>query len=306
MTFQQLEYFLAASLGSFSAAAEEPDLARPRCRRNSPPGGRARGPAVPAGVPRAIVTDAGATLRPEHAEGMLAGRRASRSPRSASCAGAPGLWDVGTSHFSPARNRRRVPPPPPRRARPVVGRNSSEIVEAVREGELEAGMVSLPSTPRPRPPPDHDRRDRLCQHRGRPPAADDHRGAGPAPLILPDATFGVEDPTRRQLNELAQAGRVRIGPTSMSRISRLSLELRPGLGRHDPRPASSSRWAPRRPGRSAGCRSRSRSQAHSRLSRAPARCSRPRPASSALAEERSAEPARVLGARDDRRREPGG
>jgi LysR substrate binding domain len=96
----------------------------------------------------------------------------------------------------------------------VIGQNSAEVVAAVREGELEAGMIALPVD---------DRgldvqpimRDEIVYA-----SASAERVREPmtievladAPLILADASWGRDDPTRRQLAELAQRVGVAIEP----------------------------------------------------------------------------------------------
>lgn len=96
----------------------------------------------------------------------------------------------------------------------LVGQNSVEVAEGVRSGELEAGLVVLPIaddglavTPL--------LRDEVVWA-----TSDPLRAAQPmtveaimeAPLILYDAHYGWEDPTRRQLAERAQLAGVRLEP----------------------------------------------------------------------------------------------
>jgi DNA-binding transcriptional LysR family regulator len=96
----------------------------------------------------------------------------------------------------------------------LVGQNSSEVAEAVRAGQLEAGLVALPIDDRGLEvrPTFRDEillastsarrlRGRLTVER-----LADH------PLILSEARWGVEDPTRRQLAELAQRAGVALEP----------------------------------------------------------------------------------------------
>lgn len=97
----------------------------------------------------------------------------------------------------------------------LVGQNSIEVAEAVRHGDLEAGLVVLPV-------PDHGldvtpiMRDEVVWV-----SADPKRTAFPVkieqvadiPLILYDAHYGWSDPTRRQLAERAQSVGVRLEPT---------------------------------------------------------------------------------------------
>ena len=151
MTLQQLEYFLAAYRhGSFSGAA-----------RGAAPGaavavgagpaarGRARGRSCSRASAAGVApTEAGETLRP-HAErdaGRRRGRarvgrrgaRAARRDRHVRDLGRPPATTPAprSSPSSAAAT--------PRCACGVIGQNSFEVVEAVRRGEIEAGMVALP------------------------------------------------------------------------------------------------------------------------------------------------------------------
>src|SRR5918911_1464639 len=149
MTLQQLEYFLAAAEhGSFSAAAEELRLAQPSLSEQVRKLEAELGVALFTRVGRGLVlTHAGHELRP-HAERALedveAARDSVRSVRELRGGIATfGTW--GTARFFPGADfiadfRRRYPGVRLR----VVGQNSSEVVEQVRDGELEAGMVMLP------------------------------------------------------------------------------------------------------------------------------------------------------------------
>src|SRR4051812_28536549 len=96
----------------------------------------------------------------------------------------------------------------------AIGQNSAEVADAVREGQLEAGLVVLPI---------EDRgldvravlRDELLYI-----SADPERLREPntierlarAPLILYDARWAALDPTRRQLRERAQRAGVVVEP----------------------------------------------------------------------------------------------
>jgi DNA-binding transcriptional LysR family regulator len=162
-------------------------------------------------------TEAGNALRP-HAERTLDAAEAARESVVAvrelrGGTATFGTW--GTARYYPgvdlvAEFRRRHPTVRVR----VVGQNSSEVVEAVRAGELEAGMIALPID---------DRgldvqpimRDEIV-YVSTDPARVRHpvtiEALAEAPLILPDASFGSEDPTRRQLAELAQRVGVSIQP----------------------------------------------------------------------------------------------
>jgi hypothetical protein len=88
------------------------------------------------------------------------------------------------------------------------------VVEGVRSGDLEAGMVALPIDDRGldvRP----IMRDEIVYasvepRRVRRPMT--IAGLAEAPLILSDASYGLDDPTRRRLAELAQRAGVTIEP----------------------------------------------------------------------------------------------
>ena len=149
MTLQQLHYFLAAFRhGSFSAAAEELHLAQPSLSEQVRRLEAELGVRLFQRVGRGLTpTEAGHTLRP-HAERTLDAAEAARDSVVAvrelrGGTATFGTW--GTARYYPgvdfvAEFRRRHPSVRVR----VVGLNSSEVVEAVRAGELEAGMVSLP------------------------------------------------------------------------------------------------------------------------------------------------------------------
>ena len=238
LTLQQLEYFLAAvRLGSFSAAAEELHLAQPSLSE------QVRRLEAELGVPlfqrvgRGMEpTEAGNALRP-HAERTLDAAEEARDSVVAvrelrGGTATFGTW--GTARFYPgidivAEFRRRHPSVRVR----MVGQNSSEVVDAVRAGELEAGMVALPIDDRGLDvQPDHERRDRLRLDRAGARARADHdRALAQAPLILPDASYGAEDPTRRQLADLAQREGVSIQPQIDVEDIEAALELAArGLG----------------------------------------------------------------------------
>jgi DNA-binding transcriptional LysR family regulator len=219
LTLQQLQYFLAAFRhGSFSAAAEELHMAQPSLSEQVRRLEAELGVRLFHRVGRGLTpTEAGNALRP-HAERALDAAEAARESVLAvrelrGGTATFGTW--GTARYYPgvdlvAEFRRRHPTVRVR----VVGQNSSEVVEAVRAGELEAGMIALPID---------DRgldvqpimRDEIVYV-----SADPARVRHPvtievlakAPLILPDASWGTEDPTRRQLAELGQRVGVSIQP----------------------------------------------------------------------------------------------
>ena len=232
MTLQQLQYFLAAAdHGSFSAAAESLHMAQPslseQVRRLEAELGVSLFQRVGRGL---ALTEAGRALR-SHAEQTLAQAEAARDSVAAirelrHGTAAFGTWGTSRYYFGVdlvAAFRTRYPDVRVR----LVGQNSTEVVSAVHAGELEAGAVALPID---------DRglevhpvlRDELVFA-----SVDRERLARPvtmealaaAPLILPEATWGVEDPTRRQLADLAQRAGVRIEPEIDVEEAAAALEL---------------------------------------------------------------------------------
>jgi DNA-binding transcriptional LysR family regulator len=96
----------------------------------------------------------------------------------------------------------------------VVGQNSSEVADAVRDGVLEAGLVILPVDDRGldvRPA----MREEILYVSAEPRRVQEPitiEGLAEAPLILYDARWATEDPTRRQLQERAQRAGVKLEP----------------------------------------------------------------------------------------------
>jgi DNA-binding transcriptional LysR family regulator len=238
MTLQQLTYFLAAvEHGSFSAAAEELHMAQPSLSEQIRRLEAELGVALFTRAGRGLtLTEAGRLLRP-HAERTLADAQdAVESVRGVRtlAGGTVTFGTFGSAHhyllaglIGDFRSRH-----PNVRVR-AVGQNSAEVAEAVREGMLEAGLVALPVDDRGlevRPA----MREELQYV-----SADPKHVAEPmtierladAPLILYDARWGSDDPTRRQLRERAQEAGVRIEPQIEVEYITAALELAArGLG----------------------------------------------------------------------------
>src|SRR5918911_554938 len=149
MTLQQLSYFLAAAEhGSFSAAADALHLAQPSLSE------QIRRLEAELGVPlfarggRGLeLTEAGRLLRPQAERTLAAAQEAAESVREVRdlAGGTVSFGTFGTAHhyllgglIEDFRTRH-----PAVRVR-VVGQNSAEVADAVRDGELEAGLVVLP------------------------------------------------------------------------------------------------------------------------------------------------------------------
>jgi DNA-binding transcriptional LysR family regulator len=219
LTLQQLEYFLAAYRHrSFSGAAQELHMAQPSLSEQVRRLEAELGVALFARAGRGLApTEAGETLRP-HAEETLAAAEAARESvvdvrELRGGIATFGTW--GTARYYPGTDivaafRRRHPEVRVR----LIGQNSFEVVEAVRRGEIEAGMVALPID---------DRgldvqpimRDEIVYASAEPARLRRPMtiaGLAGAPLIFSDASWGTDDPTRRQLAELAQRAGVTIEP----------------------------------------------------------------------------------------------
>jgi DNA-binding transcriptional LysR family regulator len=96
----------------------------------------------------------------------------------------------------------------------VVGQNSAEVADAVRDGTLEAGLIALPIDDRglevrPSIREENHYVSASPQRLTKPKTIEE---IAAAPLILYDARWGAVDPMRRQLDERAQRAGVRIEP----------------------------------------------------------------------------------------------
>jgi DNA-binding transcriptional LysR family regulator len=238
MNQQQLSYFLtAAERGSFSAAAEALGVAQPSLSDGVRRLERDLGAELFSRAGRGIVlTEAGRALRP-HAEEILQGidqaREAVQGVHQLR-GGTASFGIFGTAGFyilaDLVNDFRRLHPNV--RVR-LIGQNSTEVADAVRDGRLEAGLVVLPVDDRGldvRPVLLDEvlyvssRLDRL-----REPMTIERLAA--APLILYDARYGWSDPTRRQLMELAQSAGVKLEPAIDIEDLVTSLDLvKRGLG----------------------------------------------------------------------------
>jgi DNA-binding transcriptional LysR family regulator len=213
VTVLQLEYFVAAvEHGSFSAAAAALHVAQPslseQIRRLE---GRLGIVLFIRTNRRLMLTDAGQLLLPK-ARSVLAAVEAVADVVRPMRTLTGGTVSFGT--FSSAHHfllvdlvsafRERYPGVRMR----LLGRNSTEVADAVRDGRLEAGLVALPV-------------DTQGLDVTRPvwtaevvyASADPSRVTSPVsiellagmPLVLPEARWGEADPTRRQLSERARS-----------------------------------------------------------------------------------------------------
>jgi DNA-binding transcriptional LysR family regulator len=217
VTVQQFAYFLAAAEHrSLSAAAQACFIAQPSLSEQIRRLERELGVALFVRTNRGLVlTDAGRLLVPRAERAVAAVRDAEDAVRGvrALVSGTVSLGTFSSAHHYilgdvVAEFRSRYPGVRMR----IVGHNSVGVADAVRAGQLEAGLVALPVDDR-----GLDVGTTVWTSEAVYVSAEPSRLTAPltieqlssAPLILPEAQWGNDDPTRRQLLERAQlAGRV--------------------------------------------------------------------------------------------------
>ena len=236
MTLQQLRYFLAAAEhGSFTAAADALSLARPSVSEQIAHLEAELGVALFVRAGRRLqLTDAGRLLVPEAERTLAAAREASDAVRRARTltGGTASLGTFSTAdHLLLPRLVEDFARASPEVAVRVVGENSSQLADAVRAGRLEAGLVALPV--------DADGLEvgaAVARLEVVYASADPARVREPvtverlssAALVLPEARWGDDDPTRRQLAERAQHAGVAIAPRIEVQHVTAALELAAG------------------------------------------------------------------------------
>jgi DNA-binding transcriptional LysR family regulator len=229
---QQIRCFCAAlEFGSFTAAAATLRVSQPAVAEQIRKLEQALGSDLFVRAGRGVVpTDAGRAFAEHATRSLRAVEDAAESVgeltalRSGTVAvgifGEPSAWRV--DEFVTAFLRRH-----PEMSVRLVGRNSSAIVERVRRGELEAGVVVLPI--------DDDKldvrplvRDEVLYVSASPErtrrAATIERLAA-TPLVFYDAESGDNDPIRRQLAERAQALGVHLRPKVEVELKDIALRL---------------------------------------------------------------------------------
>jgi LysR family transcriptional regulator, cyn operon transcriptional activator len=233
MTLQQLRYFLAAAEhGSFTAAADALSLARPSISEQIGHLEAELGVSLFLRTGRRLeLTDAGRLLRPEAERTLAAAGDAADVVRRARTltGGTASLGTFSTAHHlllpglveDFARRHPQV-------AIRVVGENSSRLADAVRAGRLEAGLVALPI--------DDDGLEvgaAVAQFEVVYATAAPETLTSPVTieqlarsvLVLPEARWGDEDPTRRQLAERAQRAGIALAPRIEVEHANAALEL---------------------------------------------------------------------------------
>lgn len=219
MTLQQLRYFLAtARHGSFAGAADELLLKQPSVAE------QVRRLEAELGVPlfartkrRLTLTAAGLALRPFAEQTLATARdgidavRAHRTLRGGVASfGLPRNAELYALTDLAAEMHARHPLVGMR----LIGQNSAEVADAIRDGGLEAGLVVLPVDDEGLDIEPVIRDEVLYA------TADPGRAATPvsteqlrgAQLVLYDAHYGNTDPTRRQLNDRLQQLGARLEP----------------------------------------------------------------------------------------------
>jgi DNA-binding transcriptional LysR family regulator len=219
MTLQQLRYFLAAAeKGSFSAAAESLLMAQPSLSDQIRKLEAELGVGLFVRAGRGLeLTEAGRLFRP-HAQRTLAAaedaQAAVRGLRTLT-GGTASFGTFGSAHHHLLAGlvqgfRARHPGVRVR----VLGQNSSEVADAVRDGHLEGGLITLPVDDRGLDvrPSIQEEVLYVSQDAGRTQTPVTIQRLAVAPLILYDARWGAQDPMRRQLADRAQRAGVRIEP----------------------------------------------------------------------------------------------
>jgi DNA-binding transcriptional LysR family regulator len=229
---QQIRCFCAAlELGSFTAAAEALRVSQPAVAEQIRKLEHALGSDLFVRAGRGVLpTDAGRAFAEHAARSLRAAEDAADSVgeltalRGGTVAvgifGEPSAW--GVDELVTAFLRRH-----PGMSVRLVGRNSSAIVERVRRGELEAGVVLLPI--------DDDKldvrpivRDEVLYvsafpERTRQRATIEQLAA--TPLVFYDAESADKDPIRRQLAERAQALGLELQPKVEVELKDIALRL---------------------------------------------------------------------------------
>jgi DNA-binding transcriptional LysR family regulator len=232
LSLQQIRCFCAAvELGSFTAAAEALRVSQPAVAEQIRKLEQALGADLFVRAGRGVVaTEAGRAFAQHAARSLRAVEDAADTVgeltalRGGTVAvgifGEPSAWRVDRLVGAFLRRHPDV-------SVRLVGRNSSAIVERVRRGELEAGVVLLPI--------DDDKLDvrpivrdevlyvSASPEHTRKPATIERLAA--TPLVFYDAESADDDPIRRQLAERAQALGVRLRPKVEVELKDIALRL---------------------------------------------------------------------------------
>lgn len=239
ITLQQLSYFLSAvEHGSLSAAAEANFIAQPSLSEQIRRLERALGVSLFTRTNRKLILTEAARILVPYAERTLAAAQeaaAAVDPVRNLTGGSVSFGTFSSSHdlinVDLITEFRALYPGVSLRIEEL---NSVQVAEAVRSGDLEAGVVALPVDDR-----GLQVSPVVWRSEARYYTAASERAAGPigigaiadACLILPEARWGDMDPTRLQLNARAQAAGHTIAPAIEVESYAVALELaRRGVG----------------------------------------------------------------------------
>ena len=222
ITLQQLRYFLAAvEHGSLSAAAEANLVAQPSLSEQIRRLEQQLGVALFVRTNRRLILTEAARLLVPHAQHTLVAAElaaAAVDPIRTMTGGTVGFGTFSTAHHLIHRDlARSFHDQFPLIHLRLVSDNSTQIAHAVRDGELEAGLVSLPVDDRGLdvgPLEWSSETVYLTADAGRVSEPVPIEQLATAKLILPDARWSEVDPVRQRLTERAQ---------------RLGLSLRPAI-----------------------------------------------------------------------------
>lgn len=233
LTLLQLSYFLAAVRhGTLSAAADALDISQPSLSEQIAKLERHLGtPLFVRGRKGLTLTPAGSTLRP-YAEQILSSVSEARDAVNDVRTLASGSVELGTfssaHHYLLADVVAEFRSTYPNVTVRVVGNNSTEVADAVRSGDLEAGLVAIPIDDRGlevsatlwtcevvylHVDPAKVAKSVTIQQ------------IAATPLVLPEARWGDADPTRRRLALLAQQSGVVLRPQAEVESPAAALEV---------------------------------------------------------------------------------
>jgi DNA-binding transcriptional LysR family regulator len=232
LSLQQIRCFCAAlELGSFTAAAERLRVSQPAVAEQIRKLEQLLGTDLFVRAGRGVIaTEAGRAFAEHATRSLRAAEDAAGSVGELTALrggtvelgifGGPSAWRV--DEFVAAFLRRH-----PGVSLRLVGRNSSAIVERIRRGELEAGVVVLPIDDAMLDVRPIVRDEVLyvsaARARTRTPATIERLAT--TPLVFYDAEAAEEDPIRRQLAERAQALGVRLRPKVEVELKDIALRL---------------------------------------------------------------------------------
>ena len=220
ITLQQLQYFLSAVRhGSLSAAAEAHFIAQPSLSEQIRRLENHLGVSLFIRTNRKLIlTDAGRMLVPYAERAIMAAEEAAAAvaPVKNLTGGTVAFGTFSSAHhLLHADLVEQFRALHPRVRLQLVSMNSVQVADAVREGELEAGLVALPIDDRGLEISGIEWAAEavyLSRDRSRTRSPKTVHDLAAAELILPEVRRGDTDPTRRQLLTAAQHAGVSIAP----------------------------------------------------------------------------------------------